>query len=164
MRYSSMIKMAEFAVKYDQDGKTVIDIGSLDTNGSYRKLFPKSTYIGVDIILGANVDIIMDSQEWDDLKDIDMVISGQTLQQVEDIPKLMTSIFDVLKTDGVICLIAPSGGSRKSISKERMIEVLSDAGFKILSCDTHPIGPWRDNCCIAIKMKKKRSRSVTTDK
>lgn len=167
MHYSSMVKMAEFAIKYDQEGKTVIDIGSLNINGTYRDLFPKSTYIGVDIIPGPNVDMIMDSKEWDDLKDIDMVISGQTLEHVEDIPKLMKSIFDVLKADGIICVIVPSAGPSHeqpwfgNISKERIIKLVSDAGFKVLSCDIHPVGPWHDNCCIAIKTKEKRSRSVT---
>ena len=161
MHYSSMVKMAKFAIEHDQKGKTVVDIGSLDINGSYRVLFPKSTYIGVDIVEGPNVDVIMGSKEWDKLKDVDIVISGQTLQHVEDIPKLMKSIFDVLKIDGMLCIIAPSAG-RKSISKEEMMKTVSDAGFEVLSCTIHHIKPY-DNCCVATKTKEKRRRNVTKD-
>lgn len=170
MHYSSMLKMAEFAIEHDCKGKTVVDIGSLNVNGTYRVLFPKSIYIGVDIIKGRNVDVIMDSKEWDKLKEVDIVISGQTLEHVEDIPKLMKSIFDLLKSDGIVCIIAPSDGPPHeppwfgNISKERMIKVVSDAGFKVLSCTIHPVGPWKDNCCIAIKMKEKKDRNVAKDK
>lgn len=169
MHDTSMKRMTEFAKEYDQKGKIVIDIGSLDINGNYRQLFPKSTYIGVDIVAGANVDVIMDSQEWDDLKDIDMVISGQTLEHVEDISKLMKSIFDVLKPDGIICMIAPSVGPPHdypswfgNFSKDRMTKVVSVAGFKILSCTTNNIG-WHDTCCVAIKTKEKKGRNAAKD-
>lgn len=166
MHDSSMKRMAEFAREYDQEGKTVIDIGSLDINGTYRDLFSKSTYIGVDIVEGANVDMIMDSEEWDNLKDIDIVISGQTLEHVEDVPKLMKSIFNVLKSDGIICMIAPSAGLPHeqgwfgNFSEERMTKVVSDAGFHILSCIVNNHG-WYDTCCIATKMKEKKQRNVT---
>lgn len=159
MHYSSMVKMAQFAAKYDCKGKTVVDIGSLNVNGTYRILFPESTYIGVDIVKGQNVDVIMDSKEWDKLKDVDIVISGQTLEHVEDVPKLMKTIFDVLKPDGIICIIAPSAGPPHeppwfgNISKKQMIKLVSDGGFKILSCTIHPVRPF-DNCCIATKEKK----------
>ena len=162
MHYSSMVKMGRFAAEHDQEGQTVVDIGSLNINGTYRDLFPKSTYIGVDIVKGPNVDVIMGSKEWDDLKNVDVIISGQTLEHVEDIPKFMKSIFDVLKIDGMLCIIAPSDGPVHeppwfgNISKKQMIKIVSDAGFKVLSCDIHPVGPWRDNCCIAIKEKKGR--------
>ena len=104
MHYSSLVKMAQFAMEHDQEGKTVIDIGSLDINGTYRDLFPRSTYIGVDKVKGPNVDVIMDSKEWEELSNVDIVISGQTLEHVADIPKLMTSIFNVLKTDGLLII------------------------------------------------------------
>lgn len=166
MHDSSIKKMAEFAKEHDQEGKTVIDIGSRDINGTYRNLFLKSTYIGVDIVEGRNVDMIIDSEEWDDLKDVDMVISGQTLEHVEDIPKLMKSIFNVLKTDGIICIIVPSFGPPhhdpswiENISTERMTKVVSDAGFHILSCIIENTG-WCDICCIATKMKEKKQRNV----
>jgi hypothetical protein len=40
------------------NGKVVIDIGSLDINGSNRQYFKKCEYTGVDIIAGKNVDRI----------------------------------------------------------------------------------------------------------
>lgn len=38
----------------------ILEIGSYDVNGSVRKLFPGSTYCGVDLMPGAGVDIVAD--------------------------------------------------------------------------------------------------------
>ncbi len=160
MHYSSLVKMAEFKVFHEIDGKTVVDIGSRDINGTYKTLFPDAEYIGVDIVPGENVDVIMGSKEWDELEDIDIVISGQTLEHVEDRPKFMADIYDILKPGGLICIIAPSAGPSHeppwygNVSEEDMIDLVSEAGFSIQSCTINPIEPWKDCYCIAIKEKK----------
>ena len=166
MHDNSMKIMAEFAEEYDVKG-TVVDIGSYDINGTYKSLFPNSKYIGVDTNPGPNVDVIIDSPEWDKLKNVDVVISGQTLEHVADIPKLMTSIFNVLKVGGIACIIAPSAGEAHyypiwtgNVSKEQMMKHFQDAGFEVISCTISEVGPFLDNCCIGkkpeVKVKAKR--------
>jgi SAM-dependent methyltransferase len=171
MHYSSKVKMIQFIDKYDvhKRGGTVVDIGSMDINGTYRELFPYNDYIGVDIVAGPNVDIIMGSPEWDALENIDIVISGQVLEHVKDIPKLMASIYKIVAPGGLICMIAPSAGPEHeppwygNISKERMIEVVEGAGFEVLSCTILPIGIWQDNCCIATKPKKEKNAAKSNE-
>jgi len=158
MHENSMSLMKDFADKYVPVGSTVLDIGSGDINGTYRGLFPGRKYIGVDVCPGKNVDIIMGSKEWDDLSDVDVIISGQTLEHVEDIPKLLNSLYKILKDNGIICEIAPSDGPPHyypiwvgNFSIERMTKVMTDAGFEIISCKISDVGTWKDCCCIAKK-------------
>lgn len=158
-----MALMRNFVEKYGIKTETVVDIGSYDVNGNYRGLFPEAIYLGVDIVPGPNVDIIMDSKEWNELKDIDVVISGQTLEHVADIPKLMDSIFKVLKPGGLLCIIAPSEGPPHNhpvwvgnFSIERMTKAVEAAGFEITSCIISPVLPFNDNRCIAIKPEIKK--------
>jgi len=164
MHPNSMTIMEEFINNYGVKNATVVDIGSYDVNGRYRELFT-GKYIGVDIIPGPNVDIIMDSEEWNKLKNIDVVISGQTIEHVADIPKLMNSIYQVLKPGGILCIIAPSEGPRHdypiwvgNFSKERMTEVVEDARFEVISCTISPVLPFNDNCCIAKKPEVKQKQ------
>ena len=104
MHPTSMATMKKFVEDYNlKDNCVVMDIGSYDTNGSYRELFVGSStvYIGVDIIPGPNVDMIIDSVEWHTLTlDIDAIISGQTLEHVEHVPKLLEQIKERLKPGG----------------------------------------------------------------
>lgn len=157
MHDNSMKLMDQFIKDHDVEKSSVVDIGSYDINGNYRGLF-KGEYIGVDIIPGPNVDILMDSDEWKQLKDADTVICGQTIEHVADIPKLMASIFNVLKPGGLLCMIAPSQGEGQdypiwvgNFSVERMTEAVKGVGFEIISCILSDVPPFYDNCCIARK-------------
>ena len=77
MHESSMINMMDFLKNHHlTKGKKIVDMGSQDLNGSYKTLFgDDNEYIGVDLDAFPNVDIVLGSKEWDDLKDIDAVIS-----------------------------------------------------------------------------------------
>jgi hypothetical protein len=74
--------MSKLAKKYVSDNDEVLDVGSMDVNGSYRDLF--TNYTGCDISEGKNVDIICKPYSlpfWDN--SFDVVISGQTLEHTE---------------------------------------------------------------------------------
>ena len=176
MHDSSMALMRKFVEDYDLQEATVIDMGSFNVNGTYRDLFVKGKYIGADIVPGRNVDVIVGSDEWDWIKDVDAVISGQTLEHVTDIPGFLTEIYRVLKPGGLLCLIAPSSGPGHDyptwvghFPEEKMREVVKAGRFEILSCVTNDIEPWRDTCCIARKalsettMKKKKGNDRDED-
>ncbi len=145
-----------------RDGKTIVDIGSYNINGSYRSLFDgsQSKYIGVDIIPGPNVDILIDSPKWKALKNVDAVISGQTFEHVVDIPLLLNQINKILKSGGLLCVIVPSQGPahsypifRGNFTVEEMSGLVSDAGFIVDSCTITQVPIWFDCCCIAHKAK-----------
>lgn len=117
MHNSSYDKMETFVEQYlDKDKKLkILDIGSQDVNGSYRKLFenPNWDYTGADMCEGNNVDIILNNvYRWNDIpaNTYDVIISGQALEHVEYFLNTMYEINRLLKTNGKVCIIVPSGG------------------------------------------------------
>jgi len=167
MDQTSMDIMKEAVEKYGMNTGTVIDIGSYDVNGTYRELFTEGKYIGVDIQSGPNVDMFIESNEWDKLKNVDAVISGQTLEHVTDIPRLMNSIYDVLKPQGLLCIIVPSAGPPHdyptwvgNFSEERLSKIITESGFEILETTMSDVEPWHLLCCVAKKSKRTQINKI----
>jgi SAM-dependent methyltransferase len=111
--------MLAFREKYLESKKNeqllIIDLGSLDVNGSYREYFevPPWTYRGIDMAAGKNVDIVLqDPYNWREIQSgsADVVVSGQAFEHIEFFWLTMLEIDRVLKPGGLCCLIAPSGG------------------------------------------------------
>lgn len=94
---------------------TIVDYGSQDLNGSYKELFaqPNWKYIGVDMVLGKNVDIVLsDPYDWKQIatSSVDVVISDQAFEHTEYVWITMLEIERILKPLGLVCIIAPSAG------------------------------------------------------
>ena len=119
MHQSSLDKMLAFRKKYLEGKKNeplfILDLGSLDVNGSYRgyfEVFPW-TYLGIDRTAGKNVDIVLqDPYDWREIRSCsaDVVVSGQAFEHIEFFWLTILEIARVLKPEGLCCLIAPSGG------------------------------------------------------
>lgn len=119
MHQSSLDKMLSFRKRYLDERKNdpllILDLGSLDTNGSYRRYFdiPPWIYWGVDITQGENVDLVLKNPYcWREIKSnsADVLISGQAFEHIEFFWITMLEIARVLKIGGLCCIIAPSGG------------------------------------------------------
>lgn len=113
MHETSYNEMKRFVEKYldrDQELK-IIEIGSLDVNGSYRPLFdsPNWIYTGLDLDAGKNVDIVAsDPYNYPfESNSFDVVISGSTLEHVEDMHAFIKEAARIMKKDGIMCVIAP---------------------------------------------------------
>jgi SAM-dependent methyltransferase len=111
--------MLAFRRKYlesrENESLLILDLGSLDVNGSYRGYFEVSswTYRGIDMAAGKNVDIVLqDPYNWREIRSgsADVVISGQAFEHIEFFWLTILEIARVLKSEGLCCLIAPSGG------------------------------------------------------
>jgi SAM-dependent methyltransferase len=93
---------------------TVVEIGSEEFNGAYREIFSdkRFSYIGCDRAPGPGVDIVLDDPYRLPLPDAsaDFVISGQMLEHCEFFWLSFGEMLRVLKPDGYLFLIAPSGG------------------------------------------------------
>ena len=122
MHQSSLDKMLAFRNKYltikKNEELLILDLGSLDVNGSYREYFDHAlgadwTYCGIDMAAGKNVDIVLKNPyNWREIKSnsADVLISGQAFEHIEFFWITMLEIARVLKPGGMCCIIAPSGG------------------------------------------------------
>ncbi len=93
----------------------IVDVGSLDVNGTYRGIFtqPLWTYTGLDMTAGANVDTVLRTPYvWREVasSSADVVISGQAFEHIQYFWITMLEIARVLTTGGICCILAPSSG------------------------------------------------------
>jgi SAM-dependent methyltransferase len=98
----------------DGERLAVVEIGSEEYNGAYREIFADArfSYIGCDRAPGPGVDIVLDDPYRLPLPDAsaDYVISGQMLEHCEFFWLSFGEMLRILKPDGYLFLIAPSGG------------------------------------------------------
>jgi SAM-dependent methyltransferase len=96
------------------DKLTVVEIGSEEFNGAYRHIFAddRFAYIGCDRAPGPGVDVVLDDPYKLPLPDAsaDIVLSGQMLEHCEFFWLSFGEMLRVLRPDGYLFLIAPSGG------------------------------------------------------
>lgn len=102
--------------KEEIQGKNVIEIGSMDVNGSLRPLlesfWPKQ-YVGVDIIKGRGVDIICKAEDLLDKfqkESFDVLISTELLEHVRDWKRTISNFKNIVKTGGIIMITTRSYG------------------------------------------------------
>ncbi len=119
MHQSSLDKMARFVEDWlaPRRGQEldVLDLGSMDINGSYRRFFddPAWRYRGADLASGDNVDIVLsDPYHWREIPAAsqDVVISGQAFEHMPFFWAGMLQIERALRPGGLACIIAPSRG------------------------------------------------------
>lgn len=92
--------------------KTVLDIGSLDVNGSLKSIFDMSkSYIGLDQCVGKNVDLIASSHNIP-LTDnsIDIIVSSSCFEHDDMFWVTFLEMCRVIKPLGYIYINAPSDG------------------------------------------------------
>lgn len=61
----------------------IVEIGSLDINGSARRLFPLARYVGLDRVAGRGVDLVVDAIDYRPAQPVDMVICCEVLEHCE---------------------------------------------------------------------------------
>lgn len=119
MHQSSMEAMTRFVAEdlADRRGSAlrVLDVGSMDVNGSYRTLFddPAWSYTGLDAEPGNGVDLVLPKPyDWSAVRtrSYDVVVSGQAFEHIEFPWVTMLEVARILRPGGLVCLLVPSGG------------------------------------------------------
>ena len=89
----------------------VLDVGSLDINGSNRELFINCEYVGVDIAEGKNVDIVSIAHELNHPdKCYDTIISTEAFEHDMYYEKTIQNIIRMLKPGGLFIFTCASIG------------------------------------------------------
>ena len=115
MHFSSINIGKKFFNTYlkDKTNLVIVEIGSLDVNGSLRQFCSKENkYIGVDFAIGNNVDVVLKNPYKLPFKpnSIDVCISSSCFEHSEFFWLLFSEIQRILKPNGIFYLNAPSNG------------------------------------------------------
>jgi hypothetical protein len=146
----------------------VLDVGGSDVNGSYRSVFPESSYDyrGCDLNPGPGVTIVMDDPYRIPLESgsVDIVLCGQMLEHCEFFWLMFAEMMRVLKNDGRLFLIAPSAGPihRYPVDCYRFYPdayaaLAKFAGCHLVECWLDDRGPWKDLVGVFAKQPLERS-------
>jgi hypothetical protein len=82
---------------------SVLEIGSLDINGSVRALFgPGIEYHGLDVVDGPGVDEVADAATWRAASVYDVVVSTEVLEHAPRWRDILTNAWDAVAPGGIL--------------------------------------------------------------
>lgn len=91
------------------DNVNVLDVGSLDINGNNRYLFSNATYTGLDLALGANVDIVSPTHFYNAPNAFyDIIISTECFEHDMYYKESIVNIIRMLKPNGAFLFTCAS--------------------------------------------------------
>jgi len=97
-------------------GKTVVEVGSVDVNGSCRPWIVSqlpASYLGTDMQEGPNVDVVCTGEELPEKigrESCDLLICTEVLEHVEHWFEFVRSIWSTIKLSGILLLTTRSPG------------------------------------------------------
>ncbi len=103
---------------------TVLDIGSLDINGNNKHLFANSTYVGVDVLPGKNVDLVSKGGDVDyPNNSVDTIISTEAFEHDQFYEATIQNIVRMLKPEGFFIFTCattgrPEHGTRRTTPQD----------------------------------------------
>jgi SAM-dependent methyltransferase len=104
---------AMFLKTYAKIGDSILDVGSLDVNGTLRDAVPnEAAYVGADVVSGKNVDIVLDSPHRFQFQSnrFNIVISTSCLEHDDFFWLTFSEMARVLAPGGFIYINAPTNG------------------------------------------------------
>ena len=112
----------------------VLDIGSLDINGNNKYLFDnKSKYLGIDIGMGNNVDIVCRAHEFIDYFGFNTIISTECFEHDEYLQKTLLNTVKLLKSGGLFLFTCATTGRNEHGTKR--LETYSSPFTSLLDSD-----------------------------
>lgn len=100
--------------KYIPSSGRVLEVGSLDINGSVRQFFGDATeYIGVDMQSGAGVDIVLNAHDFlrrFAKRSFDTILCLEMLEHDDNPFKTIKNLHSLLKKGGFLIISTPTTG------------------------------------------------------
>lgn len=95
-------------------GSRVLEIGSLDINGSVRQFFDASEYIGIDVGAGPGVDVVAGGETFaGETAGFDVVISCEAMEHNPYWRETFINAIRMLKPDGIMIMSCAGYGRRQ---------------------------------------------------
>jgi SAM-dependent methyltransferase len=183
MHLTAEVSGDAFAAMYGAPGKTVVDIGGRNENGSLRNCFEKRgmKYVCVDIQEDPSVDIVI--RPGDKLpfeaNSIDMVISTSCFEHDPCFWLTFKDMTRIIKDDGYIYVNAPATGSYhcypgdnwrfysdagQALAYWSGIQVVNEPVYPVKVLETfHVLGDeWKDFVCVWGRVETKETEIVVS--
>lgn len=108
----------QFLPEYFSD-KKVLEIGSLNINGSVREFFERCDYLGLDLGAGKDVDLVCSGQDFGaQANSFDVVISCEAMEHNPEWRKTWLNMMRLVKHDGLIIMTCATTGRRQHGTEE----------------------------------------------
>jgi SAM-dependent methyltransferase len=133
------------------EGKRVIEVGSLDVNGSLRcivEMLRPREYVGVDIVPGPAVEVVCKAEQLEEKfgkESFDFVLCVNTLEHIRDWKKAVGNIKRICRPGGVMLFIIPAVWTYHGhpydcwrVRKEDIADIFSDCQVQIAEEDNKP--------------------------
>jgi SAM-dependent methyltransferase len=93
---------------------TVLEIGSLNINGSIRQFFDNCNYIGIDVGPGKDVDIVCEGQSYDaPSNSVDTVISCECFEHNPYWAETFFNMIRICRSDGIVIFTCATTGRKE---------------------------------------------------
>lgn len=89
-------------------GSSVLEVGSLNINGTVRKFFWFCKYWGIDLLDGEGVDMVCPIRSHKQPREYDVVISTEMLEHDKDWKESLRQMYENLKDGGLLILTCAS--------------------------------------------------------
>lgn len=91
---------------------TVLEVGSLDINGSVRPLFNTCRYIGIDVGPGPGVDLVCEGQNYDS-EPVDVTISCECFEHNPYWKETFNNMIRLTRSGGLVILTCATTGRKE---------------------------------------------------
>jgi SAM-dependent methyltransferase len=183
MHFSAEISGDAFAEVYGGPGKTVVDIGGRDENGSLRKLFEQRgmKYICVDMQADPSVDIVVSPGDKMPFENgsVDLIVSTSCFEHDPCFWMTFKEMTRIVKYDGFIYVNAPATGSYhcypgdnwrfysdagQALAYWSGLQVVNEPVYPVKVLETfHVLGnEWKDFVCVWGRTNEKESQIVVS--
>lgn len=94
--------------------KTILEVGSLNINGSVREFFDECRYTGIDVAEGQGVDLVINGENYDgQANSMDVVISCECFEHNPEYAKTFINMIRVLKRNGLLIMTCATYGRKQ---------------------------------------------------
>ena len=137
-------------------GRSVLEVGSMDVNGSNRPFFTDGSYLGIDICPGKGVDQVC--YVWDVDGQFDVVLSTECLEHDPTWPRTVATMASKVRPGGLLLITcAGTGHGEHGTRKHPIAGMASDTDY-YRNVDPHDIlsqlvlSEWAEFSAARIKM------------